>query len=61
MAVQTRDDYQQRFSAAGYGAIATEIRIEKAFYFAETEHQQYLHKNPNGYCGLGGTGVTCYS
>jgi peptide-methionine (S)-S-oxide reductase len=61
VAVQTRDDYQQRLSAAGYGAIATEIRIEKAFYFAETEHQQYLHKNPNGYCGLGGTGVTCYS
>ncbi len=45
--------------AAGYGAITTEILPAPAFYFAEDYHQQYLAKNPNGYCGLGGTGVTC--
>jgi peptide-methionine (S)-S-oxide reductase len=51
------------FSAAlarrGYGAITTEIRPAPEFYFAEEYHQQYLHKNPDGYCGLGGTGVAC--
>ncbi len=51
--------YQQRLSAAGYGTITTEIRDAPPFYFAEEHHQQYLAKNPNGYCGLGGTGVRC--
>lgn len=51
--------YQQRLSAAGYGTITTEIRDAPPFYFAEEYHQQYLAKNPNGYCGLGGTGVRC--
>ncbi|MBP2300039.1 peptide-methionine (S)-S-oxide reductase MsrA [Azospirillum picis] len=51
--------YQQRLADAGYGPITTEIRDAPPFYFAEGYHQQYLAKNPNGYCGLGGTGVTC--
>jgi len=51
--------YQEQLDAAGYGAITTEILSAPTFYFAETEHQQYLHKNPGGYCGLGGTGVGC--
>ena len=51
--------YQARLSAAGYGAITTEIRDAPPFYFAEDYHQQYLAKNPFGYCGLGGTGVSC--
>ena len=46
-------------SAAGFGAITTEILPTPVFYFAEDYHQQYLAKNPNGYCGLGGTGVSC--
>ena len=45
--------------AAGYGTITTEIVDAGPFYYAEEYHQQYLHKVPNGYCGLGGTGVTC--
>ena len=45
--------------AAGYGGITTEIREAPPFYFAEEYHQQYLAKNPGGYCGLGGTGVSC--
>jgi peptide-methionine (S)-S-oxide reductase len=45
--------------ARGYGRITTEIVDRPAFYFAEDYHQQYLAKNPNGYCGLGGTGVSC--
>ncbi len=48
-----------RLAAAGYGEITTEIRQAPAFYFAEDYHQQYLAKNPGGYCGLGGTGVSC--
>lgn len=48
-----------RLSTAGYGAITTEILDALPFYFAEDYHQQYLAKNPGGYCGLGGTGVTC--
>ena len=48
-----------RSTAAGYGAITTEIRAAPEFYYAEDYHQQYLAKNPGGYCGLGGTGVTC--
>jgi peptide-methionine (S)-S-oxide reductase len=58
-AIASRDAYQARLSAAGYGPITTEIRAAPTFYFAEAYHQQYLAKNPNGYCGLGGTGVTC--
>jgi len=51
--------FAPRLSSAGYGAITTEILEAPAFYFAEDYHQQYLAKNPNGYCGIGGTGVTC--
>jgi peptide-methionine (S)-S-oxide reductase len=55
----SRSAYQDRLSAAGYGAITTEILPEPEFYYAEDYHQQYLAKNPDGYCGLGGTGVGC--
>jgi len=55
----SKDIYQERLKAAGYGAITTEILPASAFYFAEDYHQQYLAKNPGGYCGIGGTGVTC--
>jgi len=51
--------YQQQLRAAGYGDITTEIEPAGDFYYAEPYHQQYLAKNPNGYCGLGGTGVSC--
>ena len=51
--------YQQALTAAGMGAITTEILPAPTFYFAEDYHQQYLAKNPGGYCGIGGTGVTC--
>ena len=51
--------YQDRLGAAGHGTITTEIREAPEFYYAESYHQQYLAKNPGGYCGLGGTGVTC--
>jgi peptide-methionine (S)-S-oxide reductase len=51
--------YQQRLSDAGYGEITTEIKPLTHFYYAEPYHQQYLAKNPNGYCGIGGTGVSC--
>ena len=51
--------YQKALSARGYGPITTEIVDRAAFYFAEDYHQQYLAKNPSGYCGLGGTGVSC--
>ena len=51
--------FQPRLSAAGYGDITTEILPAPTFYFAEEYHQQYLHKNPAGYCGMGGTGVAC--
>lgn len=52
-------DYQERLRAAGYGPVTTEIRDAPPFYFAEDHHQQYLAKNPHGYCGVGGTGVSC--
>jgi peptide-methionine (S)-S-oxide reductase len=55
----SRDAYQRQLSGAGYGAITTEILPAPEFYYAEDYHQQYLGKNPNGYCGLGGTGVSC--
>jgi peptide-methionine (S)-S-oxide reductase len=55
----SRDAYQRQLSAVGYGAITTEILPAPEFYYAEDYHQQYLAKNPNGYCGLGGTGVSC--
>jgi peptide-methionine (S)-S-oxide reductase len=55
----SRAAYQAALAAAGQGAITTEIREAPAFYYAEEYHQQYLAKNPNGYCGLGGTGVAC--
>jgi peptide-methionine (S)-S-oxide reductase len=58
-ALASRDAYQRRLSEAGHGAITTEIVDAPAFYFAEKYHQQYLAKNPSGYCGLGGTGVSC--
>jgi peptide-methionine (S)-S-oxide reductase len=58
-AEQSRHRFQQALTAAGKGAITTEIAQGKPFYFAEDYHQQYLAKNPNGYCGLGGTGVSC--
>ncbi len=51
--------YQDRLRTAGYGPVTTEIREAPPFYYAEDEHQQYLSKNPAGYCGLGGTGVSC--
>lgn len=55
----SRQMYRERLAAAGYGDITTEILPAPAFYYAEPYHQQYLAKNPNGYCGIGGTGVTC--
>jgi len=55
----SRDAYAERLKAACYGAITTELRAAPPFYYAEGYHQQYLSKNPGGYCGLGGTGVSC--
>jgi peptide-methionine (S)-S-oxide reductase len=55
----SRDRFQAALDAAGHGEITTEIRPAPAFYYAEPYHQQYLAKVPNGYCGLGGTGVSC--
>lgn len=59
VAEQARAAYDARLRAAGYGAVTTEIRDAREFYYAEDYHQQYLAKNPGGYCGIGGTGVTC--
>jgi peptide-methionine (S)-S-oxide reductase len=55
----SRERYQQALTAKGYGDITTELADAPPFYYAEPYHQQYLAKNPNGYCGLGGTGVAC--
>jgi peptide-methionine (S)-S-oxide reductase len=55
----SKEAYQEALTASGYGPITTEIAQAPAFYYAEEYHQQYLAKNPNGYCGLGGTGVSC--
>ncbi len=58
-ALASRDAYQQQLDAAGHGTITTEIVPAPEFFYAEDDHQQYLSKNPGGYCGLGGTGVSC--
>jgi len=58
-AESSREAFQPVLTSAGYGPITTEIQPAGEFYFAEDYHQQYLDKNPNGYCGLGGTGVSC--
>jgi peptide-methionine (S)-S-oxide reductase len=58
-AERSRDAFQQELTKAGYGRITTEILPAPEFYYAEDYHQQYLSKNPAGYCGLGGTGVSC--
>jgi len=58
-ALASRDLFQGRLTASGFGAITSEISDAPPFYYAEDYHQQYLAKNPNGYCGLGGTGVSC--
>lgn len=55
----SKKQYQIQLKQAGYGAITTEIKPAGTFYYAEEDHQQYLAKNPSGYCGLGGTGVVC--
>jgi peptide-methionine (S)-S-oxide reductase len=59
LAIASKNAYQQALSAAGYGEITTEILDAPEFYYAEGYHQQYLAKNPGGYCGLGGTNVSC--
>ena len=55
----SREAYQKALKAKGFSGITTEIKVDVPFYFAEDYHQQYLAKNPNGYCGLRGTGVSC--
>ncbi|HVY44657.1 MAG TPA: peptide-methionine (S)-S-oxide reductase MsrA, partial [Minicystis sp.] len=55
----SRAAFQAELARAGYGAVTTEIAPARPFYYAEDYHQQYLHKHPDGYCGLGGTGVSC--
>ncbi len=59
LAKESREMYQRELAAAGYKPITTEIAEAGPFYFAEEYHQQYLAKNPDGYCGIGGTGVSC--
>lgn len=59
VAEASREAYAQKLRAAGFGPITTEIIDAPPFYFAEDYHQQYLEKNPDGYCGIGGTGVAC--
>ena len=58
-ALRSKDAFQEALRKKGFGPITTEIGAAPEFYYAEDYHQQYLGKNPNGYCGLGGTGVTC--
>lgn len=58
-AERSRAAYAEALAAAGLGGVTTEVRAAPAFWFAEEEHQQYLAKHPDGYCGLGGTGVSC--
>lgn len=57
--VALKDIFQKSLQEAGFGPITTEIRAAPEFYYAEDYHQQHLAKNPGGYCGLGGTGVSC--
>src|SRR5439155_2560990 len=59
VAEQSRDAYEEVLRAAHFDTVTTEIADAPPFYYAEDYHQQYLHKNPNGYCGLGGTGLSC--
>ncbi len=59
VAERVRTAYQAQLTAAGHSAITTEIAVAGPLYYAEDYHQQYLHKNPGGYCGIGGTGVSC--
>jgi peptide-methionine (S)-S-oxide reductase len=59
LALQSREVFEKELEAAGYGPISTEILAAPEYYFAEDDHQQYLAKNPQGYCGMGGTGLTC--
>ena len=59
LALESKTQFGKKLQQAGYGPITTEIIDAPSFYYAEDYHQQYLGKNPNGYCGLGGTGVTC--
>ncbi|MBC7768690.1 MAG: peptide-methionine (S)-S-oxide reductase MsrA [Phycisphaerales bacterium] len=56
---KARTAYEEKLRAAGFGGVTTETKEAPEFYYAEDYHQQYLAKNPNGYCGIGGTGVTC--
>jgi peptide-methionine (S)-S-oxide reductase len=58
-AIASKEAFEKALGAAGYGTITTEIAEAGPFYYAEDYHQQYLARNPGGYCGLGGTGVTC--
>ncbi|XP_048701757.1 mitochondrial peptide methionine sulfoxide reductase isoform X2 [Caretta caretta] len=58
-ALRSKEDYQKVLTESGFDTITTEIREAPEFYYAEDYHQQYLSKNPRGYCGLGGTGVSC--
>ena len=58
-AADSRDEFQKALTESSHGAITTEIAPSESFFYAEPDHQQYLAKNPGGYCGLGGTGVTC--
>ncbi len=59
IAERSKEAYQEQLRRAGFGTITTEIKPAPEFYYAEAYHQQYLSKNPGGYCGLGGTGVSC--
>ena len=58
-AAESKTAYDKALRAKGYGAVTTDIEPAGPFYFAEGYHQQYLAKNPGGYCGIGGTGVVC--
>jgi len=58
-ALASKGIFEEALKRKGFGPITTEIREAPEFYYAEDYHQQYLGKNPNGYCGLGGTGVSC--
>ena len=59
LATSTKAAYEKQLRSKGFGQITTEIIDAPTFYYAEDYHQQYLHKNPGGYCGMGGTGVAC--